>query len=89
MQKQKCSLDLYSNFLLASQTRYSATELSKVSPDDNLMSHDAVTKWLNKSDFRPSEIWNQAKPLVDIKSGYLIADDSVLDKRTNVALKIQ
>ncbi len=92
MQKQKCSLDLYSNFLLATQTRYSATELSKVSPDDNLMSHDAVTNWLNKSDFKPTEIWNQAKSLVNRESGYLIADDSVLDKRysrNNELVKLQ
>jgi len=81
MRKQKCSLDLYSNFLLASQTRYSGAELSRVAPDDDPMSHDAVAKWLSRSDFRPADIWNQAKPLVDMKSGYLIADDSVLDKR--------
>lgn len=92
MQKQKCSLELYSNFLLASQSRYSAAELSRVSPDDNLMSHDAVNKWLKRSGFKPSEIWNQAKPLVDRKSGYLVADDSVLDKRysrNNELVKLQ
>ena len=92
MQKQKCSLELYSNFLLASQSRYSAAELSRVSPDDNLMSHDAVNKWLKRSGFKPSEIWNQAKPLVDRQSGYLVADDSVLDKRysrNNELVKLQ
>lgn len=81
MQKQKCSLELYSNFLLASQSRFSATELARVSPDNYSMSHDAVTNWLDSSKFNPAEIWNQAKPLVNLKSGYLISDDSVLDKR--------
>src|SRR3989339_1954151 len=92
MQKQKCSWALYGNFLLASQSRYSAAELARVSPDDNLMSHDAVNKWLKKSAFNPSEIWNQAKPLVDRQSGYLVADDSVLDKRyskNNKLVKLQ
>jgi hypothetical protein len=92
MQKQKCSLELYSNFLLASQSRYSAAELARVSPDDNLMSHDAVNKWLKKSDFKPAEIWNQAKPLVHRQTGYLVADDSVLDKRysrNNELVKLQ
>lgn len=92
MQKQKCSLELYSSFLLASQSRYSAAELARVSPDDNPMSHDAVNKWLKKSEFKPAEIWNQAKPLVDRRSGYLAADDSVLDKRysrNNELVKLQ
>lgn len=80
MQKQKCSLELYGNFLLASQSRFSAMELARVSPDDS-MHHDAVTNWLESSKFNPAEIWNQAKPLVNLKSGYLISDDSVLDKR--------
>jgi len=91
MQKQKCSLELYSNFLLASQSKFSATELARVSPDES-MSHDAVTNWLNSSRFNPSEIWNQAKPLVNLKSGYLVADDSVLDKRhsrDNELVKLQ
>lgn len=91
MQKQKCSLELYSNFLLASQTRFSATELAKVSPDES-MYHDAVTNWLDSARFSPSEIWNQTKPLVNLKSGYLINDDSVLDKRhsqENELVKLQ
>ena len=92
MQKQKCSLELYSNFLLASQVRYSGTELARVSPDNNQMSHDAVNKWLSKSDFKSTEIWNQAKQLVDRTTGYLVADDSVLDKRysrNNELVKLQ
>lgn len=80
MQKQKCSLELYRNFLLASPNRFSAMELARVSPDAT-MSHDAVTNWLDSSRFTPSEIWNQAKSLVDLRSGYLVSDDSVLDKR--------
>ena len=80
MQKQKCSLELYRNFLLASQSRFSATELARVSPDQS-MRHDAVTNWLDSSRFNPPEIWNQAKPLVNPQDGYLIGDDSVLDKR--------
>lgn len=80
MRKQKCSLELYSNFLLAAQNRFSATELARASPDAS-MSHDAVTNWLDSSKFNPAEIWNQAKPLISLKSGYLVSDDSVLDKR--------
>lgn len=80
MQKQKCSLGLYSNFLIANQNRYSGLELSKVTPIDN-MSHDSVSRWLINSDFCPSDLWNQVKDLVDIKTGYLVGDDTLLNKK--------
>ncbi len=79
MQKQKCSLKLYSDFLIANQNRYSGLELSRVSPTD--IAHDSISRWLSSSNFTPSELWNQTKELVDNKTGYLVADDTLLDKR--------
>ena len=79
MQKQKCSLKLYSDFLIANQNRYSGLELSRVAPTD--MAHDSISRWLSSSDFTPSELWNQTKELVDRKTGYLVIDDTLLDKR--------
>ncbi len=80
MQKQKCSLGLYRDFLLASQSRFSATALARVAPRAS-MHHDAVTNWLDGSTFSPAEIWNQAQPFVQRQSGYLVSDDAVLDQR--------
>lgn len=78
MPKQKCSLSLYSSFLIANQNRYSGVEMSKVTDD---MAHDAVSRWLSRFTFRPQELWNQVKDWVDQKSGYLVIDDTTLDKR--------
>ena len=78
MQKQKCSLKLYSEFLIANQNRFSGLELSKSTAD---MAHDSVNRWLGKSNFTPSDLWNDAKQIIDINSGYLIGDDSTLDKK--------
>jgi len=78
MSKQKCSLGLYSNFLIANQNRFSGVELSKSATD---IAHDSVSRWLNKSNFRPSDLWSDVKDVVKIDTGYLIADDSVLDKK--------
>lgn len=78
MQKQKCSLDLYSSFLIGNRNRYSGVELSKVV--DN-MAHDAVSRWLSDFTFKPQELWNQAKDLINPKSDYLVIDDTTLDKR--------
>ena len=78
MQKQKCSLKLYSDFLIANQNRFSGTELSK---STGKMAHDSVNRWLSISDFTPSELWSDVKKMVNVNSGYIIGDDSVLDKK--------
>jgi hypothetical protein len=90
-QKQKCSLKLYSQFLVANHNRYSGLELEKVSPVDG-MAHDAVTHWLHRANFTPSDLWRYAKPLVTFEHCYLVGDDSVLDKsrsRKNELAKVQ
>ncbi len=78
MRSQKCSLDLYVDFLIASQTQYSGAELSKVAPTE--MAHDAVNRWLSKNKLTPKIVWQHAAPMVNPKTGYLIVDDTVLDK---------
>ena len=78
-QKQKCNLSLYRDFLIANQNRYSGVELSRVEPT-GAMSHDSVTRWLMKADFRPQDLWQFAKPLVRHESGYLVLDDTVVSK---------
>lgn len=80
MSKQKCSLTVYSNFLIANQNRYSGVELSKTSPI-NGMAHDAVSHWLDRTNFTPSDLWNQVKHLVGLQTGYLIGDDTLLNKQ--------
>lgn len=80
MQKQKCSLKLYTQFLIGNQNRYSGVELSKVSgiPD---MAHDAVGRWLASTKRTPSQLWQYTCSLVDRTTGYLICDDTLIDKR--------
>jgi len=89
MQKQKCSLNLYSSFLIGNRNRYSGMELSKVTEG---MAHDAVSRWLSRFTFKPQELWNQVKQLVDVKAGYLVLDDTTLNKqysRENELAKLQ
>lgn len=78
MQHQKCSLDLYVDFLIASQSQFSGLELSKVVAND--MAHDSVSRWLSKSKLTPRLVWQKSQSLVDRTTGYLIVDDTVLDK---------
>lgn len=91
MQHQKCSLKLYTNFLIANQNRYSGSELARVSPIDN-MHHDAVSRWLSSVSFVPAELWRHVKHLVKPTTGYLVGDDCLLDKkysRSNQLAKVQ
>ena len=79
MEKQKCSLKLYSDFLIANQNRYSGVELSKVAPWE--ISHDSVSRWLSSAKFNPSSLWNQTKDLVEKNTGYIVGDDTLLSKK--------
>src|ERR1700683_2031310 len=78
-QKQKCNLQLYRDFLIANQNRYSGVELSRFEPTGQ-MSHDSVTRWLMNADFKPQDLWQFAKPLVQPGVGYLVLDDTVVSK---------
>jgi SRSO17 transposase len=79
MSESKCSLDLYTKFLIANQNKYSGVELSKTA--ENSLSHDSVSKWLRDEDFTSKDLWTHVKTMVDKEQGYLVGDDSVLDKR--------
>ena len=78
MQHQKCSLELYVDFLIASQKQYSGVELSRVAP--NAMSHDAVSRWLVSHKLTPKLVWQHSQAMVQKETGYLILDDTLLDK---------
>lgn len=54
MTKSKCSLDLYTKFLIAHHNRYSGVELSKTS--EVSLSHDSVSKWLREKDFNEADL---------------------------------
>ncbi|MBI3335425.1 MAG: transposase [Candidatus Portnoybacteria bacterium] len=78
MNKPKCDEYLYVQFLIAAQNNFTCTELSKVSPE--AMAHDAPTRLLNQEKLTPTLLWKNVKAHVRVKEGYLIADDSVIDK---------
>ena|SRR3989338_877385 len=79
MSQSKCSLELYTKFLIANHNRYSGVELSKTS--GGLLSHDSVSKWLSDEEFDSRNLWPHVKNMIERETGYLVIDDSVLDKR--------
>ncbi|QQS15388.1 MAG: transposase [Candidatus Moraniibacteriota bacterium] len=80
MQKQKCSFGLYTRFLIANQNRCSSVEMSKSLPHTSI-AHDAIDRWRLSKSYSPLQLWQHTRYLVKKETGYLICDDSILDKR--------
>lgn len=74
----KINKELYSQFLLSTFGRHSACWLAELL--DNQPAHDTLTRWLAGTKLRPRIIWEYVKEWVDPDGGYLILDDTVLDK---------
>ena len=69
----------YCQYLLSSSTNYTLTHLAEHSQQ---FSHDMINRYLAGERIRPSLVWENVKPhLVQTEQGYVIFDDTVLDKR--------
>jgi hypothetical protein len=73
-------LDIYSNFLISQNGKATATSLSAMY--DGKISHDKITRLLNKNSFGSKELWELVKPLVKKENGeaVLAVDDTIVDK---------
>ncbi|HET8689534.1 MAG TPA: transposase [Methanosarcina sp.] len=77
----KCTDLDYINFLIAASTVFSCTEAARsYSSTTNAPSHDCFTRLIQKQPFDTEPLWTEVKKFVTLKEGYLIADDTVLDK---------
>ena len=79
MNKPKCDLELYVNFLIATQKQYSCLELEKVSPIES-MAHDSPNRLLNRLLLEPQQLWLVVKDHINPRNGYLCIDDTLLMK---------
>lgn len=75
-------LDIYTDYLICQNKYATATGLSDLMPGE--VSHDQVTRFLNKSKFGSKELWSYVKPQVrrheTATGGVLILDDSIEEK---------
>ena len=75
----------YCQYLLVTQINYTLTNFANHS---NKFSHDKINRFLKGEKITPRLIWENVKSqLVTTESGYLIFDDTVLDK--NFSFKIE
>ena len=77
----KCIYHDYINFILASSTVFSCTEAARCFPSvTNAPSHDCFTRLLQKQHSDTESLWAEVRKFVITKKGFLIVDDTVLDK---------
>lgn len=74
----KTTSQIYSQFLIASQTNYTCTYLCEHFEG---LQEDSVYRFLKNNKFTPNMIWEKVKPFVVLsENGYIIFDDVVIDK---------
>ena len=69
----------YCQYLLSSQINYTITNLAEHLEN---ISHDQINYYLKKEKLTPRLLWDNVKDVIMTDdNGYVIFDDSVLDKR--------
>lgn len=69
----------YISYLLSAQTNYTCTELADHRAN---LSHDAVSNFLRRERFTPSQLWEVVSPHIeDDEEAAIIVDDSVQNKQ--------
>ena len=76
----------YCQYLLVSQINYTLTNFADHS---ERLSHDAVNRYLRGARITPRLIWDNVRSQVVVtEQGYLIFDDTVLDKNYSQAIEL-
>ncbi|MBD2209513.1 transposase, partial [Nostoc linckia FACHB-104] len=76
----------YCQYLLSSQINYTVTNLAEHLES---ISHDAINYYLRREKLTPRLLWDNVKEVVEPDAnGYIIFDDSVLDKRYSEEIEI-
>jgi hypothetical protein len=76
----------YCQYLLSSQTNFMLTYLAEHLQQ---FSHDAINRYLGSEKLTPRLLRENVKPLICLDAaGYLIFDDTVLDKRFSESIEL-
>jgi putative transposase len=81
MNPPRCTAEDYIQFLLATPRVATATEAARVQPHRPAApAHDAFTRLLTRLEPDPAALWDEVRPLLRRSDGWLVLDDSTLDK---------
>ena len=73
----KCTVEHYTGFLLAEPQSAGCVRLAEVA---GKFAHDVANRFLNREAFSGRDLFEEARPLMDLEGGTLSVDDTVLDK---------
>ena len=86
MQSKPISRQEYCQFLTVSQKNYSLTYFAEHA---NKYSHDVINRFLQRDKYSPSLLWEHVKAdIVFSENGFVIFDDTVLEKRNTKKIEI-
>src|SRR6516162_5417361 len=75
-------LDIYTDYLICQNQQATAIGLSNLLEGD--LSHDQITRFLNRNDYSSKDLWQYVKTNVrsheQVKGGVLIIDDAIEEK---------
>ena len=81
MNPAKCDDLDYIHFLVASADIFTCTEAARCQPvGENKPSHDAFTRLLQRQPPDTDALWDEVSDIVQPQDGFLVIDDSTLDK---------
>ena len=82
MIKTRTITDLdYINFLVAAQCDVSCVKAAECYSESGIVvAHDKINRFLTRQSLTPETLWNEVECYVERRSGWLILDDTVLDK---------
>lgn len=81
MNPPKVQPEQYIDFLVAAPKGCSATEAGRSQrPGRAAPAHDAFTRLLTRLEPDPAALWDEVRPLIDPAAGWLVVDDTTLDK---------
>lgn len=72
-----CNLEQYTYFLLAESKYSGCCRLAEILDG---LSHDSVNRFLLRERYEPKDLFNELKPHIDLISGTLSGDDTVIEK---------
>jgi len=79
--KTSISDEDYINFLTAITNNASCVKAADCySESGMIVSHDLVNRFLTRQFVDPDTLWNEVKPFIEKRNGWLILDDTVIDK---------
>ena len=76
MQNKMCK-EMYCQFLLAAQNNFTMTAMAETI---NTMAHDKINRWAEETKLTPAILWEYSSRLVEKKPGYLVCDDTIIEK---------